>query len=111
MNKRNVLFIDDDVQVPPNTYELLYETASQRNAAVVSGVTYVRSYPFNPMVFKWEGYKESDFHFIDFLNYTDESGIVEVDAVGFSCALISVKILKQLPPPFFVTYRGRLLLP
>ena len=103
---RTTLTIDDDVAVPPTALKSLIEA----DADISAGLVIIRGYPFHVMGFKQESGE---------LKHFDELPLVEIEnqkvlkdpitrsdglaAVGFSCALIKVSILKKIPPPFFVT--------
>jgi len=98
-----ILFIDDDVQVPPNTYDKLKEGIEKHGFDVLAGVTYIRSYPFRPMVFNFLK-EETDFLWMDFKDHADkQTGLLECDAVGFSCCMIKTSCLRDLLPPYFLT--------
>lgn len=98
-----LMFIDDDVDVPPDAFRLLLEADQD----VVMGLTYIRGYPFHPMFFKAGANAEGIqcmLHYEDFMEHLDENGLVkDVVAVGFSCVLIKCSLLKKLHAPFFVT--------
>ena len=106
-----LMFIDDDILIPPNTFKSLLDA----QADISAGLVIIRGYPFHVMAFK---------HAEGHLTYFDELPKVEViynenekieaikdpvtredglAAVGFSCCLIKVSILKKIPPPFFVS--------
>ena len=51
-----VLFLDDDVQVPPESLKLLLEA----NKDIVAGLVMIRGYPFHVMGFKWGMKKNTD---------------------------------------------------
>lgn len=96
----HVLFIDDDVLVQPNTLNSLLAA----NADIAMAETYIRGYPFEPMFFKHDKKTKKLEPYRDFKKHVDpETGLVEVDAIGTSCALISVELFKKIPPPYFVT--------
>lgn len=99
-----LLFIDDDVLVPFDTVKYLIEDDKD----VVAGVTLIRGYPYHPMIFNFVSpqlAKDGRTHFID--NYEEladkETGLLECDAVGFSCCLIKAKVLREIKPPYFIT--------
>lgn len=89
-----LMFIDDDVIVPMGTLEALLAAESD----IAAGWTIIRGHPFENMFFKFDENKH-------LRNYVIERGpgLVDVDAVGFSCALIKCDLLKKIKPPFFVT--------
>ena len=96
-----LLFIDDDVLVPRESLGSLIKA----NKDVVASLTFIRGYPFEPMIFK-EIYKDDEGDSV--LGYdtnfmAGEDGLVECKAVGFSCALIKCSLLRQLSTPYFIT--------
>lgn len=98
-NADYVLFIDDDVIIPINTVESLIAC----DADIAAGWTLIRGYPFNNMFFKWKEDSKTDLE-----NYADPvkveiDGNILCDAVGFSCCLIKVSLLKAIQQPYFVT--------
>ncbi len=98
-----LMFLDDDVIVPRDTYTLL----KAADVDVVTPLVYIRGYPFKPMMFK-----SIDFGAETGLTTYDDweaviekqtSHMLECAAIGFSCALIKVSLLKKVPPAWFVT--------
>ena len=109
-----LMFIDDDVLIPPDAFEKLMDTGTD----IAAGLVYLRGYPFHVMAFteakrEWlddgKGNKIEDPRFK--LRYYDEihqktmdgEKIIPCAAVGFSCCLISVDVLRALEAPYFVT--------
>lgn len=93
-----LMFIDDDVVVDLNAWKKLVDTGKE----VVAGVTYIRGYPFHPMIFKFEEGSEN-FYMDDYKEKIGPDGLVHCDAIGFSCVVIKVELLRKLEPPFFLT--------
>jgi hypothetical protein len=96
-NADYVLFIDDDVIVPPN-YGL--QQLLDCDADVAAGRVCVRGWPFDYMVFNKSEEDQSGLYIQKTL---PDHGIVECDAVGFSFVLIRVSLLKRMTEPWFVT--------
>lgn len=96
-----VFFIDDDVLVPStNVFKMLQEADKD----IVAGVTLVRGYPFHPMLFDFSRSQEETHYVDNYMELADkETGLIKVDAVGFSCCLIKVSLLRKMTPPFFIT--------
>ena len=102
-----LLFIDDDVIVHEDTFTSLLSA----NKDIVMALTFLRSYPFQPMLFIDRSGNEKEVQSLQsYENYADhiiedgfDEGLVQCDAVGFSCALIKCELLKKLEPPYFVT--------
>lgn len=96
-----LMFIDDDILVNKRTLESLIEADKD----IVMAITFVRSYPYNPMFFKWREpgkITALDFYY-HWKNQVDEKGLIKCDAVGFSCVLIKVPLLRRVSTPYFVT--------
>lgn len=97
-----ILFIDDDVIIPIDCLKKLL--AADKD--IVAGHTIIRGYPFNSMIFKHPSPEKRG----ELMHYNtwkpedlDEKGLLDVDAVGFSCCLIKTSLLRKLSPPYFVT--------
>ncbi len=120
-----LMFIDDDVLVPPETLDILLKADKD----IIAGLVIIRGFPFNNMAFKFRE-EEGEQHNLDFYNELPlkepcEAGhevykidcefciktnklqeLIKVDAVGFSCCLIKCDVLQALEPPYFVTARN-----
>lgn len=120
-----LMFLDDDVLVPVDALSKLL--AAEKD--IVAGLVIIRGYPFNVMAFRFTGDATSTKRTLTFHNDLEtfdkevspaiipegdgpgRDAIIEkhlvplqkVDAVGFSCCLISCKILQAIEPPYFVT--------
>ena len=97
-----LMFIDDDVIIPDDILEKLL--AAEKD--IVAGWTIIRGWPFDNMFFKFQGTEEQiqRKQRLEPLNGVERnSGILNVDAIGFSTALIKCDLLKKIPPPWFVT--------
>ncbi len=89
-------FIDDDVLIPFTALASLLSADSD----AVSGNVIIRGYPFNYMLFR----RQPDGNMPQMTDLpTDEGPVISVDALGFSCTLIKVSLLKKIPLPHFVT--------
>lgn len=100
-----IYFLDDDMTLTPNTFSSL----KAADGDVVQALTYIRGYPFDVMAFRGEE-KEGKLkleYFNDYKDHIEANGLVTAYAVGFACALLKVKPLLKLPPPFFVTGTGQ----
>ena len=103
-----LMFIDDDVIIQPETYKEL--KAADKD--IIMALTYIRGYPFRPMMFKTievitdiEGkVRENLVPYEDFKKDVDpETGLLKCQAVGFSCVLIKMDVVKAVAPPYFIT--------
>lgn len=94
-------FIDDDVLVDRECLASLLKADKD----VVAALTYIRGYPFNPMVFKYiynNGNGDKVLGYDTELK-ADPEGLVECEAVGFSCVLIKCELLRKVSTPYFIT--------
>jgi hypothetical protein len=103
-----LMFIDDDVLLPMDAVDRLL--AADKD--IIAGVTLIRGYPYHPMIFNFMGPQlaaDGRTHFIDdYAEMADPvSGLLQCDAIGFSCCLIKVSVLRELAPPYFITIDGR----
>jgi len=102
-----IMFIDDDVMIKPETYGVL--KAADKDC--IMALTYIRGYPFAPMFFKsfrrlvdsTGATAEYLTTYDDYEEHVGDDGIVSCAAVGFSCVLIKVDLIKAIAPPWFLT--------
>ena len=92
-----IMFIDDDVLVPFDALQNLLAC----EADIAAGWTIIRGYPFNNMFFKWDD--KTPPGLVHYNDLPEGKCILDVAAVGFSCALIKCSLLHKINPPFFVT--------
>jgi hypothetical protein len=109
-----LMFIDDDVVIKPNTFKVLRD----RDKDIIMAMTFVRGHPFHPMFFKdFETIDQANGKIRKNLKFHDEwkddlitegpdAGLVKTGAVGFSCVLIKVDVIRAMTPPYFVTGPG-----
>lgn len=101
-----LMFLDDDVLVPKDTYARL----KAWDLDVITPVVYIRGFPFKPMFFQGIQTPQGlglDLFPLDWRESAKEQissdGLLKVVAVGFSCCLIKVSLLKKIQPAWFVT--------
>lgn len=103
-----LLFLDDDVLIPPNTYQRLKELDKD----VVTPFVYIRGYPFEPMFFMSDSGPEGVINLVKHTKWKEQveelgSPIIPVSAIGFSCCLIKVDLLRRMElkenEPWFLT--------
>lgn len=95
-NCNYLVFIDDDVLVPFDCIQRLINTG----ADIAAGWTIIRGYPFKNMFFRWTDETKLN---LEMYPNPVPFAILDVAAVGFSCALIKVDLLKKVEPPYFIT--------
>lgn len=93
-----LVFIDDDVIVPFDFLDRFLAAVDSGND-IVCGNVQIRGYPFDYMMFRWDEKREGLYT----LKSVPKDEIISVDAVGFSCVIIKVDILRELTKPFFIT--------
>jgi hypothetical protein len=112
-----LLFLDDDVLVGRDTYSLLKKRMENPRVDIITPVVFIRSYPFKPMFFKmvtvgeekllgmthYDDWKEAVIAHKEYDSIRYPYQLLEVAAIGFSCCLIRVELLKKIPPAWFVT--------
>jgi hypothetical protein len=101
-----LMFIDDDVMVQVDTYKKL--RAADKD--IILALTFVRGAPFSPMFFKCiarevdqDGKRIERLTFYDDYEEHIEEELVKCEAIGFSCALLKMDVVKAVAPPYFVT--------
>ena len=98
-NADYILFIDDDVLIPLNTVDMLLAS----NADIAAGWTLIRGYPFKNMFFKFVDEEKTQLENVKDEDLMERTGNFFCDAVGFSCTLIKVDLLRKIQVPYFVT--------
>jgi GT2 family glycosyltransferase len=98
-NADYILFIDDDVLIPLNTVDMLLSS----QADIAAGWTLIRGYPFKNMFFKFVDEGKTQLEHVKDEDLVVREGNFFCDAVGFSCTLIKVDLLRKIQVPFFVT--------
>lgn len=95
-----LMFVDDDIMIPDNAFNLLLP--AMENYDILAGHTVVRGYPFNNMAFDFTN--EAKTH-LGFMNKFEplEDGTVPCQAIGFSLVLIKCSLLKKVKTPYFLT--------
>jgi GT2 family glycosyltransferase len=91
----HILFIDDDMAFPPNALIQLLE----RDKDIVGGLYLNRGYPHLPVIFDYDSKTKITRHLLK----DHESGLIEVEAVGFGFMLIKTIIFNHLDRPYIRT--------
>lgn len=89
----HVLFIDDDVIVPPN---LLIQLLSH-DVDIVTGLYLMRNFPHQPIIF---GQADNDGKAIHYYPKKEDKGLVKIVAAGLGACLINMKVFKALEKPY-----------
>lgn len=95
----HILYVDDDMVVPP---DLLTRLLSHEKP-VVAALAFTRRPPFHPVLFKRnpEAHVMQYAPILDYEKYVDSRGLVKCDAVGFGACLIETRVFSRIPRPWF----------
>ncbi len=104
-----LFMVDDDMVLPRNLLERLLS----HDKDVVGVVAFERRGDHNPNIYVMTSMEEDDkgrgvigtfkySNIISFHEDADDNGLVEADAIGFGCVLISRKVLEAIEPPYFL---------
>ena len=90
----HILWLDSDMVFPPETLKYLFKEMEETGADFISGLYFRRCAPFSPVAFDTLEIKDGKATWTD---YTGElSGLHEVGAVGFGCALVKTDMLLEM---------------
>lgn len=105
-----ILMIDDDMIIPLDMFERLYDTMVKHNADVVAPLAFMRNAPHYPVIYRAkEGYDaiaKKPYFIRDFVKTYPKDSVVECDAVGFGSALINLSMVKRMKKPYFMSTTG-----
>jgi len=105
-----IFFIDDDMI--PNRG--IFQTLLKHGKDIVGGMSFERLGEHNPNIYASshvETHKDGEhivgsMKYANILNYDeerDEAGLLEVDAIGFGCALIKTSVFEEMDAPWFMS--------
>ena len=97
----HLLFIDDDVLIP-HPFDFL-DKLLKCTAGIAAANVIIRGWPFNHMFFVHPKGDKGKLDFVKDIPKEYRGKVMPVDAVGFSCCLIEVALLKKLNKPYFIT--------
>jgi hypothetical protein len=102
-----LMFIDDDMQLPHDTFTKLY-AACEEGYDILAALNYIRGYPFDIMAFKEEEEGEDKKKYLVALKGEDlpdplDGSVVDCTAIGTAVCLLNMKRLKDVPAPWFIT--------
>lgn len=100
-NEIDYIFWFDDDMVLDKAAPPLFTTLINHNKDFVAPLFFQRRPPYLPLLFKRNSYIDGIYTTYDnMLEY--ERGLIEVDGVGFGCALTKVEMFKKIPKPHFL---------
>jgi hypothetical protein len=94
-----VMFLDDDVVPPADTFFLL----ARHSVDIVSGLYYRRQPPICPVAMAYDGDKKPQW----VTQWSPPNSLVTVDLVGAGCLLIHRRVLERVPQPWFEWQIGK----
>jgi len=93
----HILFLDIDHRFPKDTIIKLLS----HNKSIVSGLSFKRTEPYNPVIFNWDNEIEE---YVNIIEWKNE--LFEVDATGGACLLVETEVFKKMKFPWFEFYTG-----
>lgn len=98
--------VDDDMVFPPDIFERLY----RHQVDVVAALAFTRNPPHLPVLYQqhegWDPLLRKPFSRLEWIRNYPKNKLVEVDAVGFGCVLIDMKVVRALTPPYCMCSSG-----
>lgn len=99
-NMDYILWFDDDMVLDKGG-KPLFSTLLSHDKDFVAPLFFQRRPPYLPLLFKRNEYLDGTYVTMD--NMMDyERGLLDVDGVGFGCALTKIEMFKKIPKPWFV---------
>lgn len=96
-----IVWVDDDVEVPPDTIPRLLA----HGADVVAGLYFARRHPFTAQMYRLADGQPGKYYPI--LDWTPGQ-VLEVDAVGFGCIYTSMRVMDAIAEAQMQDWRWRL---
>lgn len=93
-----ILWIDDDMLVPPDTFECLV----RHDKDIVSALAFQRVPPFGPVIWKGVEAENKELSFDQIFTYPKDT-LFKADAIGFGVVLTKVDFFKNMPKPWFMS--------
>ena len=101
-----MLMIDDDMIIPPDMFERLYEN----NVDVVAPLAFTRNAPHYAVIYEckkgWDPVTKCDYFMNHFARNYPENELVRCDAVGFGSVLIKMDVIRKMKRPYFMSTCG-----
>lgn len=101
-----IFMFDDDMILPPDTFEKLY----RHDVDVCGALAFTRNPPHLPVLYEektgWDKLNKREYFTEDWVMNYPKNKLVECDAVGFGCVLIKTSVLKRMEPPYFMCSSG-----
>ncbi len=96
-----ILFFDDDMMFPADTFERLFA----HRVPMVGALAFTAREPITPVLYKfhrrWNFQKQIESADIQPMAYYEPDGLMQVDAIGTGFVLIDCKVFDRLEAPWF----------
>ena len=101
-----MLMIDDDMLVPVDMFERLYD----HNVDIVAPLAFTRNSPHMAVIYNCESGSDpvtrNDYFINHYVRNYPENQLVRCDAVGFGFALIKMDVVRRMKKPYFMSTCG-----
>lgn len=101
-----MLMIDDDMTVPLDLFERLYN----HHVDVVAPLAFTRNPPHYAVIYNCEsgfdGMTKSDYMINHYVRNYPENELVRCDALGFGAVLINMDVIRNMKKPYFMSTCG-----
>lgn len=101
-----MLMVDDDMIIPMDMFERLYE----RQVDIVAPLAFTRNAPHCAVIYKcesgWDPVNKNDYFINHFVRNYPENELVRCDAVGFGAVLIDMNVIRKMKRPYFMSTCG-----
>lgn len=101
-----ILMIDDDMILPIDMFERLYN----HNVDVVAPLAFTRNAPHYAVLYTCESgfdpVMKNEYFINHYVRNYPENQLVRCDAVGFGSALINMNVIKKMKKPYFMSTCG-----
>jgi glycosyltransferase involved in cell wall biosynthesis len=96
-----ILYIDDDMVLPSD--RKLFTELVNHDKDIIAPLFFHKGPPHAPLIFKRMIYGNEGCSYTTFDNILDyKKGLVEVDGVGFGCALVKTDVFRAVEKPYFI---------
>lgn len=90
-----ILFLDSDMVFPSNTLTQLLQDAEETGAALVTGITFSRSFPIKPTFLSSLEYVNSTDHDAHFYYDYPKDALFPIDGAGMAVCLVRVSAITE----------------
>lgn len=106
INADYIFMVDDDMVFRPDIFEQLY----RHQVDVVAALAFTRNPPHLPVLYQtregWDPIAHREYAGMEWIMNYPKNRLVEVDAVGFGCVLIDMRVVAKMQAPYFMCSSG-----